>query len=348
MPRKTIQFLILCATFLAAAPLSADAQPTNRWQDYRRAGRRQSAYLKNNEQIQNLLKPVVAPAAAATVRVSCDGHSVALGTVVSADGLIVTKASQLAEKPECRLADGRTLPATVVGTDEATDIALLRVDAKNLTPVTWADPPTPGSMIAAPMTGRDSLLFGVVSDVPQPMPGPSRNIRPHGWLGITVAPIDEGAEISEISRGSAAEKAGLKNGDLIKRLDGESVHTSDQLIERLSRMPPNKKVSLSVSRKDKDKGKEMEVNVTLGRSPGTLPHDHWGGGPFSDRRWGFNKVIPNDLGISPTDCGGPVVDIDGHCVGVNIARALRVATYALPASVVQETVGRLKATVAQK
>ena len=55
-----------------------------------------------------------------------------------------------------------------------------------------------------------------------------------------------------------------------------------------------------------------------------------GGGPFSDRRWGFSKVIPHDLGIAPTECGGPLVDLDGHCVGVNIARALRVASYALP------------------
>jgi serine protease Do len=346
MPRKLIPILFL--TFLAAAPWSADAQPANRWRDYRSASRRPSSYLKNNEQIQNLLKPVVAPAAAATVRVSCDGHSVALGTVVSADGLIVTKASQLGEKPECLLADGRKLSATVVGTDEATDIALLRVDAKNLTPVTWADPPPPGSMIATPTTGRNPLLIGVVSDVPQPMPGPSRESRPHGWLGISVAPVDVGAEISEITPGSAAEKAGLKNGDLIKRLDGEALQSSDQLIDKLKRMPPNKNVSLSVSRKDKDKDKDMEVKVTLGRSPGRLPHDHWGGGPFSDRRWGFNKVIPHDLGISPTDCGGPLVDIEGHCVGVNIARALRVATYAIPASVVKETVEKLKASVAQK
>src|SRR5437868_6119322 len=141
MPRKTIHLLVLLTTFLAAAPWPADAQPTNRWQDYRRANRRQSSYLKNNEQIQNLLKPVVAPAAAASVRVSCDGKAVALGTVVSADGLIVTKASQLGEKPECQLADGRKLPAKLVGTDDATDIALLRVDAKNLSPVTWSDPP---------------------------------------------------------------------------------------------------------------------------------------------------------------------------------------------------------------
>ena len=79
MPRKTLPFLFLFLTFLAAAPWSAYAQPANRRRDFRRASQRSSGYLKNNEQIRNLLKPVVAPAAAATVRVSCDGHSVALG-----------------------------------------------------------------------------------------------------------------------------------------------------------------------------------------------------------------------------------------------------------------------------
>jgi serine protease Do len=346
MPRKHLPFLFLFLAFAAAAPWSADAQPANRWRDFRNSMRSQR-YSKNDDQIQNLLKPVVAPAAAATVRIYCDGHSsaVAQGTIVAADGLIVTKASQLGDKPECLLADGRKLYATVVGADDATDLALLRVDAKNLTPVTWADPPLPGSMIAAPTTGRrDPLMVGVVSDVPQPMPGPMPDGPPHGWLGIDLTPENDNPEISEVKSGSAAEKAGLKNGDLIKRLDGETLQSGRQLIQKLRGMPPNKEVSLSVSRKDKD----MELKVTLGRTPGRLPHDHWGGGPFSDRRWGFSKVIPNDLGISPTDCGGPVVDIDGHCVGVNIARALRVATYALPASVVRQTVEKLKANVAQK
>ena len=55
---------------------------------------------------------------------------------------------------------------------------------------------------------------------------------------------------------------------------------------------------------------------------------------FSDRRFGFPTVVPHDLAIAPNDCGGPLVDIDGRCLGVNIARALRVASYALPPGVV--------------
>ncbi len=306
----------------------------------RRGMSRPSSYSKNNDQIRSLLRLTVAPAAAATVRVFGADHAVALGTVVSADGLIVTKASQLATKLECQLADGRRLPATVVGQDEATDLALLHVDAKNLAPIVWAAAPAPpGSLVAATGPAEGPSLIGVISDVPQPMPGPGRRNEQHGWLGISVESMGEGPAVQTVSPESAAEKAGLKNGDQIIRVDGEEVHSADQLIEKLSGMPPNKKVTLVVERKDK----QLELEATLGRSPGRLPHDEWGGGPFSDRRWGFAVVIPHDLAIAPTDCGGPLVDIDGRCLGVNIARALRVTSYALPSSLVQETVEKIRA-----
>ncbi|MGA2257220.1 MAG: PDZ domain-containing protein [Thermoguttaceae bacterium] len=317
------------------------AQPPDRgWRQMRRGLARPPSYLKNNDQIRSLLKPTVAAAAAATVRVFGDDHAVALGTVVAADGLIVTKASQLTSKLECQLADGRKLPATVVGQDEATDLALLRVDVKNLTPIVWATAPAmPGSLVTATGPGEGPSMIGVISDVPQPMPGPNRRNQQHGWLGVILGPAGDGAEVQDVSPESAAEKAGIKNGDQIKRLDGQEIHSGDQLIETLSKMPPNKKVAMVVGRKDK----ELELEATLGRSPGHLPQDNWGGGPFSDRRWGFAAVIPHDLAIAPTDCGGPLVDIDGRCLGVNIARALRVASYALPPRVVQETIEKLRA-----
>jgi serine protease Do len=321
------------------------AQPPDRgWRQTRRGVPRPSAYLKNNEQIRSLLKPTVAPCAAATVRVLGDGQAIALGTVVAADGLIVTKASQLTEKLECRLADGRKLTATLIGRDEATDLALLHVDAANLTPVVWAtEPAAPGSLAAATGPGEGPTLIGVISDVPQAMPGPMRRNPQHGWLGVTLGPAGEGPEVREVTPDSAAEKAGLKHGDQIKRLDGAEIHSADQFIETLSKLPPNKKVTLVVGRKDQ----QLELEATLGRSPGRLPQDNWGGGPFSDRRWGFAAVVPHDLAIAPTDCGGPLVDIDGRCLGVNIARALRVTSYALPPGTVQETVEKIKARAKQ-
>jgi len=42
-------------------------------------------------------------------------------------------------------------------------------------------------------------------------------------------------------------------------------------------------------------------------------------------------------------CGGPLMNLDGKAVGLNIARAGRVASYALPSSVVLPAIARLQA-----
>ena len=52
-------------------------------------------------------------------------------------------------------------------------------------------------------------------------------------------------------------------------------------------------------------------------------------------------AIQHDSVLRPIDCGGPVVDVDGKVVGLNIARAGRVESYALPSSLVRETVDKL-------
>ena len=58
---------------------------------------------------------VVAKPSKSTVRVRCDGKDVALGTVVGADGWVLTKASELSGKPACLFKDGHKLDARVVG-----------------------------------------------------------------------------------------------------------------------------------------------------------------------------------------------------------------------------------------
>src|SRR5437660_723830 len=62
--------------------------------------------LKGSRKFLAAFREVVAPARRSTVRVLCEGKDVALGTVVGADGWVLTKASELKGKPVCRLADG--------------------------------------------------------------------------------------------------------------------------------------------------------------------------------------------------------------------------------------------------
>src|SRR5207248_917322 len=58
------------------------------------------------------------------------------------------------------------------------------------------------------------------------------------------------------------------------------------------------------------------------------------GSDLSQKRTGYPTILQHDTVIKPTDCGGPLVDLDGRVVGINIARAGRVESYALPTEVV--------------
>src|SRR5690606_2816082 len=67
------------------------------------------------------------------------------------------------------------------------------------------------------------------------------------------------------------------------------------------------------------------------------------GGNLSRRRDEFQAVYQHDTVLKPEDCGGPVVNLQGMAVGINIARAGRTETYVLPAdllsSVLEDTKG---------
>jgi len=63
------------------------------------------------------------------------------GVIISADGLIITNNHVIedANTIKVRLTDGTTYDATLVGTDEQTDVAVLKIDASGLTAVTFGD-----------------------------------------------------------------------------------------------------------------------------------------------------------------------------------------------------------------
>ena len=74
------------------------------------------------------------------------GTATGSGFVVSSDGYIVTNDHVVAgaTSVKAKIGDGKTLDAKVVGTDASTDLALPKVDASGLTPLTLADSPTSG------------------------------------------------------------------------------------------------------------------------------------------------------------------------------------------------------------
>jgi serine protease Do len=75
---------------------------------------------------------------------------------------------------------------------------------------------------------------------------------------------------------------------------------------------------------------KLVSNVTRGNMQDSM------GSILSNRRGGFPVILQHDTVLRHTDCGGPLVDLDGKVVGINISRTGRVESYAIPAEVVQK------------
>jgi S1-C subfamily serine protease len=118
-----------------------------------------------------------------TVTVLGDGKPVAIGTIVSNDGRILTKASELYGDISCRLWDGRTLPASIGDVWPERDLAVLRVRADWLPVVRWAEAEktSPGRLLAAVLPG-DSAVVSVVSHDARPIPAEPRSVVAHQYI----------------------------------------------------------------------------------------------------------------------------------------------------------------------
>ena len=58
---------------------------------------------------------------------------------------------------------------------------------------------------------------------------------------------------------------------------------------------------------------------------------------------GLPILLEGERACPPEDCGGPLVDLDGKVIGLNIARVSRVASYAIPADRVKPVVADMLA-----
>ncbi|MEO6222620.1 MAG: trypsin-like peptidase domain-containing protein [Vicinamibacterales bacterium] len=107
-------------------------------------------------------------------------QSLGSGVIVSADGYVLTNnhviagdQGQTVEAVKVTLPDGRELDGKIVGADPATDLALLKVNAKGLTPMPWGDS---GKLriaewvlaIGNPYQFNQSVSLGIVSALVRP------------------------------------------------------------------------------------------------------------------------------------------------------------------------------------
>ena len=262
------------------------------------------------------------------------------GFIISPDGVILTNAHVVRDAKEVtvKLQDRREYRAKVLGSDPKTDVAVLKIDAKNLpiVPIGKSSDLKVGEWVLAigsPYGLDSTVTAGVVSAKGRSLPddsnvpfiqtdvavnpgnsgGPLFNTRgeviginsqiysqtggyqglsfaipidvayrikdqivttgkvQHAKLGVTVQEVNqgfadsfklespEGALVSNVERGGAADRAGIKSGDVIRKLNGQPIVASGDLPAMLSLAKPGEKVALDVWRD----GKIVQLHATL-------------------------------------------------------------------------------------
>lgn len=278
------------------------------------------------------------------------GHKQALGlgsgVIVSPDGYIITNNHVVDGADDITVTIGSSsheYPAKKIGTDPSTDVAVIKIDAKDLPAVTFADSDKlhAGDIVLAvgnPFGLTQSATMGVVSAVGRGGMGivdyenfiqtdasinmgnsggalvdiegrlvgintaifsrsggnqgigfavPANLARgvmesllktgsvQRGFLGVVLQPLDDdlvrefklvddhGALIAELQSGSPAEKAGLKNGDVVLTVNDKKVNGPRELQLMIGSMAPGAKANLKLI----SDGQEKSVTVELGERP---------------------------------------------------------------------------------
>lgn len=268
------------------------------------------------------------------------------GTVMSADGYIMTKASEYIALTDPKVTVDRTKydAVSLVGMDLEWDVVLLKVDAKDLVPVALAQDdqfPEGTWVFANGATSRRvrRLAPGVISAHTREIPAAGGAV-----LGVTLA-ADKGKEplkIEKVHERSGALKAGLKKGDIITELDGVKVETMEKLSKGLEDRRAGSIARLKWKRGDEEMSGDVTLSARLDLFAELKTRNDAMSGDYSFRRSGFPRVMQHSILCNSKTVGGPVINLEGKCLGMNIARANRAETFAIPAKELGEIFARLR------
>ncbi|MCA9064344.1 MAG: trypsin-like peptidase domain-containing protein [Planctomycetaceae bacterium] len=299
-----------------------------------------------------LFSEVVAEAHDSIVTISDGGLVLTFGTIVSSDGDILTKASMMegAIAPEVLLSSGRRFRPKEMAVDYVNDVMLLHISAEDLKPVPWEteEAAEVGDLAIIQDSRGNPRIPTVVSVAARKLDGADQ-----AFLGITMNEQDGRILITGTVAWGSAARNGLREGDLIEAVDGVVVRTPEQLKHQITSHKPGETVTIRYLPKGKTEVISLELRLTqFFRNQDALldmytnpenresyANNHAGGYPLA---------IQIDADIFPKECGGPLLNLNGKAIGMNIARADRVVAYALPSSHVLKVYANLQAEAAEK
>jgi len=279
------------------------------------------------------------------------------GAVMSEDGYILTKSSELYNFDEKTKKDVPKEIMVIVGEERYTnvqliardvewDLALLKVDAKGLKPVKWAESSDvdQGSWVVA--NGSTSkrnrrVNIGIIAAKSRKVDGALPVM-----MGVGLKKTEGGVEITGVSKKSGAEEAGLKKGDIIQRFDGIEVADREAIIDIIRNKQPGDKVSVEFTRDGKALKHDMElkdrkeITGDAGGKPGS--RNDGMSGDYSSRRDSFPRVLQTDILHNNRQTGGPLLLMNGEAIGIIIARANRAESFAIPLEEAQEVYKKLR------
>jgi serine protease Do len=294
----------------------------------------------NGRQMRRAFREVTETPHRATVQILEQGEVVALGGIIDRAGGIITKASEIRSADHVALSDGRQFEFQRIGYHQEHDLALLKIDVQEDLPVVeWeSHPPAIGSWLITLGVGRDPVAVGVMSA--QRHDVPPEDIR--GYLGVELE-REELPRIHAVHPNTGASAAGLQAGDLVLELDQQQITTGQELVKTLQRYRPGDTVVVRVRRDSQERSYMVRLSHPFGELLSRISFQNQLGGALSTRRDDFAAVYQHDSVLSPEECGGPVVNLDGKAVGINIARAGRTESFILPADLVTAAVHDMQA-----
>jgi len=144
-----------------------------------------------------------------------------------------------------------------------------------------------------------------------------------GFLGIQIAdvkpdlakqfkvPDTAGALVEDVTPGGPADRAGIKNGDVIRKVNGQPVQDSGQLTAMITNLNPGATATLDILRD----GQPMAINVTLGERPTNAAALGGGGGVQQGTLRGISvqnltPALRDQLSLPPNVSGVVISQLD--------------------------------------